>query len=395
MSEWRSSAVDRGGPWCRRTAQRSLRALVAGGVLTLCPPAGVSASTPFEAPELVLLRDVLEAERQAHLQRDADALVAHLADTLISLDAGTISEVSRDEMRGAFHQYFSGARYERWEDLEPPRIRLSNDGKMASVARRVSVARTTHGEARPGDTFVSSFLATYEMRDGRWQMTSVASTFEAAGRVGEIRARALEAMGGRDALARVGAVRAHALAEGPGGSFEVEVLSHRNGGVRAAWSDGPTMGVEPGSAEGWIAGPDGVAPLDPNMMSFVRGHELHMLAIAPETRLDGLAYTGRVSFRGEPALRLTGVDRRDRPTELFYAPASGLPLGMRLVDESRPERGAVTTTFLEWGDVDGVRLFRGARFEQDDEVFTYRFDRLETLADVDVREFAPPAAGSS
>jgi pimeloyl-ACP methyl ester carboxylesterase len=347
---------------------------------------------PFDVPELARLREVLEAERQAHLRTDADALAAHLAATVLSVDAGTIREVPRGEMRDSFARYFSGARYERWEDLEPPRIELSDDGSMATVARRVSVARTTNGRVRPGDTFVSSYLASYRVTDGQWLLTSVASSFEAPGRVEEIRSRAVAAMGGPDEVARVEAVRAHALAEGPGGSFEVEVLSHRNGGVRAAWSGGPTLGVGPGPGEGWMAGPDGVAPLEPSMVGFVRGHELHMLAIAPETRLDGLAFTGRVSFEGEPALRLTGVDARDRPVELYYGVESGLPLGLRLIDDVRPERGAVTTTFLDWGDVDGVRLFRGARFEQGDEVFRYRYDLLEILDDVDESELAPPGS---
>lgn len=350
---------------------------------------------PFETPELVQLRGVLETERQAHLQTDAGALAAHLADTVISIDAGRIYEASREEMRDSFESYFSGARYERWEDLEPPRIRLSDDGSLASVARRVSVVRTTNGEARPGDTFVSSYLASYEMYDGQWRMTSVASSFETPeppSRVDEIRARALEAMGGPDAVAGVQALRAHALAEGPGGSFAVDVLSHRNGGVRATWTGGLSMGIEPGGGAGWMTGPDGVEPLDPSMGGFVRGHELHMLAIAPETRLELLAFTGRVSFHGRLAFRLTGVDSRDSPVDLFYGPEDGLPLGLRLVDEARPERGAVTTTFLEWDTVDGVRLFRGARFEQDDEVFRYRYDVLEILPDADEAEFAPPDA---
>jgi hypothetical protein len=207
-------------------------------------------------------------------------------------------------------------------------------------------------------------------------------------RADAIRDDARSAMGGAAAVAAVHAIRSHANATAPDGSFGVEVLSHRNGAARATWTGGFTLGIG-SDGRGWMSGDAGTEELDTNSESFLRGHELHMLVIAPETRLTDLTFTGRVEFAGEAALRLTGRDHADSPVELYYRAEDSRPLGIRLIDRARPERGGVTTIFSDWRETGGIRLFHGARFEQDDEVFTYAYDVLEALPDLDASHFAP------
>lgn len=125
---------------------------------------------------------ILQAQRQAHLRTDADLLVEHIAENLLSVDAGQVTPQSREEIRQMFASYFEGALYHAWEDLEPPVIRVSSDGSMAWVVRRVRVDREEPDGAggRRRREFTSAYTSTFEKIDGEWWMTSVCSTFEPA-----------------------------------------------------------------------------------------------------------------------------------------------------------------------------------------------------------------------
>lgn len=122
---------------------------------------------------------ILEEGRQAHLQTDAARLVANIADELIEVSAGTINRRTRSDVEDLFTRMFDGATYQQWADTEPPRLKLSADGTLAWVTRRVAVRRTrvgAEGQEQPR-SFVSAYSSTYEKRDGSWRMTSVTSTF--------------------------------------------------------------------------------------------------------------------------------------------------------------------------------------------------------------------------
>ena len=75
---------------------------------------------------------------------------------------------------------FRGARYHEWDDVEPPVVRVSDDGTMAWVVSKLRVRRTAPNDA--GQTseqaFVYAGIMVYEKRDGRWMKTANVSTFE-------------------------------------------------------------------------------------------------------------------------------------------------------------------------------------------------------------------------
>ena len=83
-------------------------------------------------------------------------------------------------MHAKIAKYFEGAHYEAWDDLEPPIVRISEDGSMAWVVSRLQVKRTQRppsGEARE-QSFVYAGIMLYEKRDGRWVCVANVSTFE-------------------------------------------------------------------------------------------------------------------------------------------------------------------------------------------------------------------------
>lgn len=149
--------------------------------LTGCRGAGpTKAALSQDSPTARLeLDSMLARARMAHLRTDAALLAAGLADTLVSIDGGVITRQSRDSVRAMFDAYFAGAAYRAWDDVQPPVVHIADDNSLAWVARVVCVDREEPAPegGRRRRTFVSAYSSTFARRNGRWEMTTVTSTF--------------------------------------------------------------------------------------------------------------------------------------------------------------------------------------------------------------------------
>ena len=133
---------------------------------------------------------------------------------------------SREQAREFFREYFSGARYHAWEDVVPPIVRVNPGGRSAWVLRRVRVDREEPalGGRMARRQFTSAWAASYEWRNGRWQMTTVTTTSVPDSPADRILAGAARAIA-NDGAPPLDAIRAAADAQGPGTRFEVAVTS--------------------------------------------------------------------------------------------------------------------------------------------------------------------------
>lgn len=350
--------------------------------LLLLALAGVSCS---RQNDLEALRRILDEDRQAHLQTDASLLASHLADTLLSVDDGTISRLARADVEARFRAYFAGASYHTWDDVSEPIVRLSSDRDMAWVVRQVRVDREQPGLGpHPARRqFVSAWTATYERQGGPWRMTSVTSTFLRPSETRLILDAAARNTGSLDAI------RATAEVRGPRDRFQVTVHSLADGRGRIDFAHGPSAAITFGDQ--WIVESPELPPaaLGPEMETFLRGHEVHMTLLAPESRYPDLQYSGTTTFASRPALRLSGVDRLGAAFDLFYATADTLPLGYRVADHVR-QGPPPTVEVGDWEEVGGRRLFRRATFRQAAEEFVYRYVAIETAVPDADSVFARP-----
>ena len=136
------------------------------------------------APAELTVKDELlaihQADRRAHFARDADALVANVAPEFLQVFDGKIQRMSREDLRRRFATYFQGAEFVAWDDLEPPVIQLSPDGKMGWMAVRLKVMIRRHDAAgsKIAEDTTMSWLSTYEKHDGKWQHVANATTVE-------------------------------------------------------------------------------------------------------------------------------------------------------------------------------------------------------------------------
>jgi hypothetical protein len=157
-------------------------ALLASGALAglLCiaparPPVDVEAAKA----ELLALH---QADRRAHFARDVNALVAALPPEFkfTFVRDGRIETQSRDNLRHRFTEYFLGAEFSAWDDLEPPIVHVSPDGRMGWMIVRVKIAytKTDATGAKSKEETVMAWMSAYEKRDGKWLHVANVTTVE-------------------------------------------------------------------------------------------------------------------------------------------------------------------------------------------------------------------------
>jgi hypothetical protein len=144
-----------------------------------CRAGGPGARIDLEAARRELLA-LHEADRLAHFTADAARLASGAGDSFLAVAGGKVETVTPEAQRRLFEGYFAGARYEAWDDLEPPVVRVSDDGSLAYLVTRLRVRRTSPGpDGQPQESaFVYAGLMAYERRDGRYVRIANVSTFE-------------------------------------------------------------------------------------------------------------------------------------------------------------------------------------------------------------------------
>ncbi|NNM31950.1 MAG: hypothetical protein HKO53_02740 [Gemmatimonadetes bacterium] len=332
-----------------------------------------------------LLRRQLESDRLAHLTVDAGLLSSGVADSLLVVDAGRVDVQDRESVEGHFTEYFRGASYQAWDDVIPPRIRISSGGDLAVVHRVVQVQRTEPVLGLPSRSvsFQSAWTATYEWTSAGWRMASVTSTFlPPPDRARTVLGGARRAVG-LAALPQDSVFLAEARVTGPTGPFQVTIHSAPGGEARLAFAGGPTFTVHMGGGKVDAGQGEGRPLTDPDL-TFLRGHEIHLMLLDPLSRLEHVRVMGEAQYAGRGAIWLRGEDAAGSPVDLYYAAADTSPLGYRVTDHTRPGAENVTLTWTGEGTsqvADEPILFTpGAVFEQGAERFTYRFSRATWVA---------------
>jgi hypothetical protein len=116
--------------------------------------------------------------RAAHFEKRADLLAAGFADTSLFVARGEVEATTPGAARERVQAYFDRSTFQEWDDIEPPRIRVSPDGRMAYaiVHKRVRLTAPDSTGATVADHTVFAWVELYEKLDGRWRLMAVAST---------------------------------------------------------------------------------------------------------------------------------------------------------------------------------------------------------------------------
>lgn len=141
--------------------------------------ARAQAAANLEKEKAELLR-LHKSSREAHFQTDVELLLANSPEEMISVSRGKINRPGKADTRRMFAEYFRGAKYYEWDDVEEPIIRVSEDASMAWMITRIRVRRVQKDAAgaEREEKFVYAGITTYEKRGGRWVRVANVSTFE-------------------------------------------------------------------------------------------------------------------------------------------------------------------------------------------------------------------------
>ena len=119
-----------------------------------------------------------ELQKTDHFEKKAEEFVALLSDDYISVDGGTVSGIDRQAYIDRFQNYFDSVEFEKWDDIDPPIIRFSDDFSMAYtiVNKEVIVKYEEEDGTLQRDKTIFSWVAIYRKHQGEWKIDCVAST---------------------------------------------------------------------------------------------------------------------------------------------------------------------------------------------------------------------------
>ena len=121
-----------------------------------------------------------QLQQAYHLEKRAEEFAILLGEKHLSVNRGKITESGIQENQARFQAYFDAVEFEKWEDIQPPIIRFSDDGSMAYtiVDKEVIVRYPDPAGQTIRDSTHFAWLAIYKKHADGWKIDCVASTNE-------------------------------------------------------------------------------------------------------------------------------------------------------------------------------------------------------------------------
>lgn len=121
---------------------------------------------------------MLRTERKAHFDRNVELFISEFADSMISVNKGTVSVPSKGEHRERIGKYFGGVQFIKWDDTAEPVIRFSDDGSLAYAIIQKDVIVTYPDSAGKAyyDTTHYAWSSIYRKHAGAWKVECNIST---------------------------------------------------------------------------------------------------------------------------------------------------------------------------------------------------------------------------
>lgn len=348
-----------------------------------------------------LLRQHYRA-RVAHVLDDVKLMVRGSADSVTEVNRGNVSIGTPARSARRFSAYFAAVDFLEWDDIKPPIIHFSRDGTWASVVVQKRVRLLARDAQQVSHEYTSyAWTELWRQRDGQWERFHITSTdsgeradtvpLGARQRAHEILAGARRAMGSDSAIANVAMLTFTADAKGPRRNFQVEVRSARDGRafMRQRFADSPTSELGVALDRSWAR--TGTNPpsdsLDAGGRGVLTGHEVLLLAIAPEARFANPRAGDRALFRGLDSDVVEFVDGLGNPIRFFYHPQTHLPGGVR-VNAGGQAGETIDIWFDDWRRVGGVLLPHDVQFHHGAQQCLYTITGV-TLGWLEDRQFRP------
>lgn len=117
-------------------------------------------------------------QRQYHFEKQSEDFAKLLSENHISVNKGKISQPTFEENKTRFGKYFESVEFEKWDDIDEPIIRFSDDGTLAYtiVTKDVIVNYQTSDSTLVKEQTIFTWVAIYKKYNDQWKVDCVAST---------------------------------------------------------------------------------------------------------------------------------------------------------------------------------------------------------------------------
>ena len=138
-----------------------------------------SCSSGFdEERERQAILELHEAQRDYHFQKKTEAFAWLMSEDFISVSGGQVSRPTYEENVERFGRYFNSVEFVKWDDVQPPVVRFSDDGSLAYtvVEKQVVVSYPDEEGGVFTDTTDFAWMTIYKKYKDGWKIDGVAST---------------------------------------------------------------------------------------------------------------------------------------------------------------------------------------------------------------------------
>lgn len=120
----------------------------------------------------------LEKQQQEfHLKENAEEFVQMFSDQFVNVSRGSILTPSKIDSYERFNNYFKTVEFVKWDDVQEPIIRISDDASMAySIIEKEVIVKYYDEESQVTDTTHFAWTTIYRKTDGEWEIDCVTST---------------------------------------------------------------------------------------------------------------------------------------------------------------------------------------------------------------------------
>jgi hypothetical protein len=217
-----------------------------------------------------------------------------------------------------------------------------------------------------------------------------------AGSASRVLAAARARIGVDSVVANVQTIDADAACSGPNSRYRTRVRSARDGRVvfEQVFDKGAPYRVVLGADRGWEwSGDSGRAtPASALTQVEAHGHEIHMLTLAPGSRLGTPTRVVDTTFRGGSAVGVSFRDALGGRVVAYFSRRDSLPLGFWLPNH-RDRRPSIMLVLARWGTVGALRLPMEAVFWQGRDAYRFHFTRVSLNAVPDSVSAVRPDSG--
>ncbi|MEM9362436.1 MAG: hypothetical protein AAGA43_07375 [Bacteroidota bacterium] len=120
------------------------------------------------------------AQRKYHFEKDSVSYVNQLSKDYVEVKNGIVARPKLEDKLSRYHSYFSQVEFLKWDDLQEPIIRFSEDGSLAYtiVDKIVQVSyKDENGNQTIGETHFA-WTAIYRKTMDGWKIECAISTEE-------------------------------------------------------------------------------------------------------------------------------------------------------------------------------------------------------------------------